>query len=95
MISDIERVSGGRAHEDLLNESIKACQRGFCRDVALVVTKTDKLHLPEYLRYCAGLAGMWISSMGSEHSNDRALTSGCGGHCGLREVTAGDERKSR
>uniref|UniRef100_A0A8C9UQ17 Dynamin N-terminal domain-containing protein n=1 Tax=Spermophilus dauricus TaxID=99837 RepID=A0A8C9UQ17_SPEDA len=55
VISDIERVSGGRAHEDLLNESIKACQRGFCRDVALVVTKTDKLHLPEYLRYSAGL----------------------------------------
>uniref|UniRef100_A0A452VC08 Nuclear GTPase SLIP-GC n=1 Tax=Ursus maritimus TaxID=29073 RepID=A0A452VC08_URSMA len=51
VISDIERVSGGRAHEDLLNESIKACQRGFCRDVALVVTKTDKLYLPEYLRY--------------------------------------------
>ncbi|XP_059032559.1 nuclear GTPase SLIP-GC isoform X1 [Mustela lutreola] len=50
VICDIERVSGGRAHEDLLNESIKACQRGFCRDVALVVTKTDKLHLPEYLR---------------------------------------------
>ncbi|XP_070467453.1 nuclear GTPase SLIP-GC isoform X3 [Equus przewalskii] len=50
VISDIERVSGGRAHENLLNESIKACQRGFCRDVALVVTKSDKLHLPEYLR---------------------------------------------
>ncbi|XP_053072624.1 nuclear GTPase SLIP-GC isoform X2 [Acinonyx jubatus] len=50
LISDIERVSGGRAHEDLLNESIKACQRGFCRDIALVVTKTDKLHLLEYLR---------------------------------------------
>uniref|UniRef100_A0A8C0PH42 Nuclear GTPase SLIP-GC n=3 Tax=Canis lupus familiaris TaxID=9615 RepID=A0A8C0PH42_CANLF len=50
VISDIERISGGRAHEDLLNESIKACQRGFCRDIALVVTKTDKLHLPEYLR---------------------------------------------
>ncbi|XP_011542828.1 nuclear GTPase SLIP-GC isoform X4 [Homo sapiens] len=49
VISDIERVSGGQAHEDLLNESIKACQRGFCRDVALVVTKMDKLHLPEYL----------------------------------------------
>ncbi|TKC49729.1 hypothetical protein EI555_005862 [Monodon monoceros] len=58
LISDIERVSGGRAHEDLLNESIKACQRGFCRDMALVVTKTDKLHLPEYLRYGAGLTGM-------------------------------------
>lgn len=50
VISDVERVSGGKAHEDLLNESIKACQRGFCRDIALVVTKTDKLHLREYLR---------------------------------------------
>ncbi|ELW62535.1 GTPase SLIP-GC, partial [Tupaia chinensis] len=35
VISDIERVSGGRAHEDLLNESIRACQRGFCGDIAL------------------------------------------------------------
>uniref|UniRef100_A0A0P6JEN0 Nuclear GTPase SLIP-GC n=1 Tax=Heterocephalus glaber TaxID=10181 RepID=A0A0P6JEN0_HETGA len=50
VVSDIERVSGGRAHEDLLNESIKACQRGFYRDIALVVTKTDKLNLLEYLR---------------------------------------------
>ncbi|XP_006864494.1 PREDICTED: nuclear GTPase SLIP-GC [Chrysochloris asiatica] len=50
VISDIERVSGGRAHEYLLNESIKASQRGFCKDIALVVTKTDKLQLPEYLR---------------------------------------------
>ncbi|XP_042099458.1 nuclear GTPase SLIP-GC isoform X5 [Ovis aries] len=50
VISDVERISGGRAHEDLLNESVKACQRGFCRDLALVVTKADKLHLPEYLR---------------------------------------------
>ncbi|XP_075413318.1 nuclear GTPase SLIP-GC [Tenrec ecaudatus] len=50
VISDIERVSGGRAHEDLLKESIKASQRGFCKDLALVVTKTDKPHLSEYLR---------------------------------------------
>ncbi|KAM4836911.1 nuclear GTPase SLIP-GC isoform 2-T4 [Thomomys bottae] len=50
VISDIERVSGARAHEELLSESIRACQRGLCRDIALVVTKTDKLHLPEYLR---------------------------------------------
>uniref|UniRef100_H0WG02 Nuclear GTPase SLIP-GC n=1 Tax=Otolemur garnettii TaxID=30611 RepID=H0WG02_OTOGA len=55
VISDVERVCVGKAHEDLLNESIRACQRGFCRDVALVVTKTDKLHLPEYLRYHSGL----------------------------------------
>lgn len=56
VISDIERVSGGKAHEDLLSESIKACQRGFCRDIALVVTKTDKLHLQEYLRYRGDLS---------------------------------------
>lgn len=65
VISDIERVSGGRAHEDLLNESIKACQRGFCRDVALVVTKTDKLNLLEYLRYRARPMGMWALLHGS------------------------------
>lgn len=79
VISDIERVSGGRAHEDLLNESIKACQRGFCRDVALVVTKTDKLHLPEYLRYHAGPAGRWAFLHGPDYSEDGALTLGCGG----------------
>lgn len=66
VISDIERISGGRAHEDLLNESMKACQRGFCRDLALVVTKSDKLHLPEYLRYCSGRAGTRVSLCGSQ-----------------------------
>ncbi|XP_004682590.1 PREDICTED: nuclear GTPase SLIP-GC [Condylura cristata] len=50
VVSDTESVSGGRAHEALLHEGIKACQRGFCSDVALVVTKTDELPLPEYLR---------------------------------------------
>lgn len=64
VISDIERASGGKAHEDLLNESIKACQRGFCRDIALVVTKTDKLQLQEYLRYCAELARLWVIQPG-------------------------------
>ncbi|XP_074144512.1 nuclear GTPase SLIP-GC isoform X3 [Sminthopsis crassicaudata] len=51
VISDIERISGGKIHEELLCESIKACQRGLCQDIALVVTKCDKLYLPEYLRY--------------------------------------------
>ncbi|XP_074144513.1 nuclear GTPase SLIP-GC isoform X4 [Sminthopsis crassicaudata] len=50
VISDIERISGGKIHEELLCESIKACQRGLCQDIALVVTKCDKLYLPEYLR---------------------------------------------
>ncbi|KAM9070317.1 nuclear GTPase SLIP-GC isoform 3-T3 [Sarcophilus harrisii] len=50
VISDIERISGEKIHEELLCESIKACQRGVCQDIALVVTKCDKLYLPEYLR---------------------------------------------
>ncbi|XP_027703654.1 nuclear GTPase SLIP-GC isoform X3 [Vombatus ursinus] len=50
VISDIEKISGGKIHEELLCESIKACQRGVCQDIALVVTKCDKLYLPDYLR---------------------------------------------
>ncbi|KAH1173230.1 hypothetical protein KIL84_017069 [Mauremys mutica] len=50
VISDIERVLGGKAHEVLLTESIKAYQGGMCSDIALVVTKSDKLELKEYLR---------------------------------------------
>uniref|UniRef100_F7EZA3 Nuclear GTPase, germinal center associated n=1 Tax=Monodelphis domestica TaxID=13616 RepID=F7EZA3_MONDO len=54
VISDIEKISGGETHEELLGESIKACQRGVCQEIALVATKSDKLHLPEYLRYDLG-----------------------------------------
>ncbi|XP_055969873.1 nuclear GTPase SLIP-GC [Sorex fumeus] len=50
VLSDVERVLGGHAPTALLDESIRACQRGLCRHVALVVTKTDKLHLAEHLR---------------------------------------------
>ncbi|XP_074066131.1 nuclear GTPase SLIP-GC isoform X12 [Macrotis lagotis] len=50
VISDIERISGEKIHEELLCESIKACQRGVCQNIALVVTKCDKLYLTEYLR---------------------------------------------
>ncbi|XP_067389437.1 nuclear GTPase SLIP-GC-like [Emydura macquarii macquarii] len=50
VISDIERVVGDKVHEVLLTESIKAYQGGMCSDIALVVTKSDKLHLKEYLR---------------------------------------------
>ncbi|XP_065258190.1 nuclear GTPase SLIP-GC-like [Emys orbicularis] len=50
VISDIERAVGAKVHEVLLTESIKAYQGGMCSDIALVVTKSDKLHLKEYLR---------------------------------------------
>ncbi|XP_032657608.2 nuclear GTPase SLIP-GC-like [Chelonoidis abingdonii] len=50
VIADIERVLGGKVHEVLLTESIKAYQGGMCSDIALVVTKSDKLDLKEYLR---------------------------------------------
>ncbi|TEA24386.1 hypothetical protein DBR06_SOUSAS4410096, partial [Sousa chinensis] len=73
LISDIERVSGGRAHEDLLNESIKACQRGFCRDMALVVTKTDKLHLPEYLRLFAMLLFLFTIQQAIQSQREAVL----------------------
>ncbi|KAG6922257.1 nuclear GTPase, germinal center associated, partial [Chelydra serpentina] len=50
VITDIERVLGDKVHEVLLKESIKAYQGGMCSDIALVVTKSDKLQLEEYLR---------------------------------------------
>ncbi|XP_039374225.1 nuclear GTPase SLIP-GC-like [Mauremys reevesii] len=50
IISDIEQVVWGKAHEVLLTESIKAYQGGMCSDIALVVTKSDKLQLEEYRR---------------------------------------------
>nr|XP_042703101.1 nuclear GTPase SLIP-GC-like [Chrysemys picta bellii] len=50
VISDIERAVGAKVHEVLLKESIKAYQGGMCSDIALVVTKSDKLQLEEYLR---------------------------------------------
>ncbi|XP_067390122.1 nuclear GTPase SLIP-GC-like [Emydura macquarii macquarii] len=50
VISKIERVVGDKVHEVLLTESIKAYQGGMCSDIALVVTKSDQLHLDEYLR---------------------------------------------
>ncbi|XP_067390141.1 nuclear GTPase SLIP-GC-like [Emydura macquarii macquarii] len=50
VVSNMERVVGDKVHEVLLTESIKAYQGGMCSDIALVVTKSDKLHLEEYLR---------------------------------------------
>ncbi|XP_067392503.1 nuclear GTPase SLIP-GC-like [Emydura macquarii macquarii] len=50
VVSNIERVVGDKVHEVLLTESIKAYQGGMCSDIALVVTKSDNLHLEEYLR---------------------------------------------
>ncbi|XP_067390120.1 nuclear GTPase SLIP-GC-like [Emydura macquarii macquarii] len=50
VISNIERVVGDKVHEVLLTESIKAYQGGMCRDITLVVTKSDNLQLDEYLR---------------------------------------------
>ncbi|XP_067419413.1 nuclear GTPase SLIP-GC-like, partial [Emydura macquarii macquarii] len=47
VVSNIERVVWDKVHEVLLTESIKG---GMCSDIALVVTKSDNLHLKEYLR---------------------------------------------
>lgn len=51
VISDIGRVQGEKAQGVLLEESIKACMRGMCTDIALVATKSDILDLRAYNRY--------------------------------------------
>ncbi|XP_028927908.1 nuclear GTPase SLIP-GC-like [Ornithorhynchus anatinus] len=50
IIGDVERIKGGKVHEVLLWEGIKALQKGPCSDIALVITKSDNLNLPVYLR---------------------------------------------
>ncbi|KFO94095.1 Nuclear GTPase SLIP-GC, partial [Buceros rhinoceros silvestris] len=49
VVSSIERIVGGKNHEILLKEGMKAFQRGMCRDISLVVTKSDQINLREYL----------------------------------------------
>nr|XP_020670896.1 nuclear GTPase SLIP-GC isoform X1 [Pogona vitticeps] len=48
IISDMERAIGDRDQQILLDESIKAYLAGNCTDIAVVVTKSDKLDLDEY-----------------------------------------------
>ncbi|KAJ7341380.1 hypothetical protein JRQ81_005411 [Phrynocephalus forsythii] len=48
IISDIERCKGERVQQILLNEAINAYLAGNCTDIAMVVTKSDKLDLDEY-----------------------------------------------
>ncbi|NXE57247.1 SLIP GTPase, partial [Casuarius casuarius] len=49
VIADIERVFGGKEHEIMLREAIKAYQVGKCSDITFVVTKTDKTNAEEYM----------------------------------------------
>uniref|UniRef100_A0ACB8G8X6 Uncharacterized protein n=1 Tax=Sphaerodactylus townsendi TaxID=933632 RepID=A0ACB8G8X6_9SAUR len=50
IVSDIERVLGEKTQDQLLEESIKAFPGGMCTDIALVVSKSDKINLDEYRR---------------------------------------------
>ncbi|XP_048360593.1 nuclear GTPase SLIP-GC [Sphaerodactylus townsendi] len=50
IVSDIERVVGEKTQDQLLEESIKAFPGGMCTDIALVVSKSDKIDLDEYRR---------------------------------------------
>ncbi|KAL8184964.1 UNVERIFIED_CONTAM: hypothetical protein K2H54_033462 [Gekko kuhli] len=50
IISDIERSQGEKIQAMLLEESIKAFPGGVCTDIAMVVTKSDKMDLEEYMR---------------------------------------------
>ncbi|NWR63803.1 SLIP GTPase, partial [Bucorvus abyssinicus] len=49
VVSSIERIKGDQNHETLLKEGMKAFQRGMCRDISLVVTKSDQMELSEYI----------------------------------------------
>ncbi|NWJ04924.1 SLIP GTPase, partial [Crypturellus undulatus] len=53
VVSGIVRIQGDKTHETLLNEGMKAFQSGMCRDLALVITKSDDLDLEEYKRSVA------------------------------------------
>ncbi|NXI65112.1 SLIP GTPase, partial [Anseranas semipalmata] len=48
VVNSFERILGGKIHEMLLKEGMKAFQSGMCRDIALVATKSDELDLEEY-----------------------------------------------
>ncbi|NXA54023.1 SLIP GTPase, partial [Nothocercus julius] len=53
VVSGLGRIQGDKTHENLLNEGMKAFQSGMCRDMALVITKSDDLDLEEYKRSVA------------------------------------------
>lgn len=48
VVNSFERILGGKTHQMLLNEGMKAFQSGMCRDLSLVVTKSDELDPEEY-----------------------------------------------
>ncbi|NXL68474.1 SLIP GTPase, partial [Chordeiles acutipennis] len=50
VVNSIERIHGDKIHEKMLNEGMKAFQCGICRDISLVVTKSDQMNLKEYKR---------------------------------------------
>ncbi|XP_010165322.1 nuclear GTPase SLIP-GC, partial [Antrostomus carolinensis] len=50
VVNSIERIHGNKIHEMMLNEGMKAFQCGICRDISLVVTKSDQMNLKEYKR---------------------------------------------
>ncbi|KFP82976.1 Nuclear GTPase SLIP-GC, partial [Apaloderma vittatum] len=48
VVTSIERIQGQKTHEMMLKEAVKAFQGGMCRDISLVVTKSDQMDLNEY-----------------------------------------------
>ncbi|NXI54835.1 SLIP GTPase, partial [Chloroceryle aenea] len=48
VVNSIKRILGDKNHAMLLKEGMKAFQRGLCRDISLVVTKSDEINLAEY-----------------------------------------------
>ncbi|KFU93032.1 GTPase SLIP-GC, partial [Chaetura pelagica] len=50
VVNSIERIQGDKHHEKMLKEGMKAFQCGVCKDISLVVTKSDQMDLSEYQR---------------------------------------------
>ncbi|KAM6323545.1 nuclear GTPase SLIP-GC-like [Aegotheles albertisi] len=50
VVNSIERIQGDKNHEVMLKEGMKAFQSGMCKDISLLVTKSDQMDLSEYKR---------------------------------------------
>ncbi|KAM6323546.1 nuclear GTPase SLIP-GC-like [Aegotheles albertisi] len=48
VVNSIERIQGDKNHEVMLKEGMKAFQSGMCKDISLLVTKSDHLNIMEY-----------------------------------------------
>ncbi|KFV74973.1 Nuclear GTPase SLIP-GC, partial [Dryobates pubescens] len=67
VVNSIERIQGHKVHETLLKEGMKAFQRGMCKDISLVVTKSDQIDLEEYKRRCLSSFLLFSPTQANKH----------------------------